>query len=86
MKLVYGILGILASLGGLFAWIYKLIKDNQALKETVASKDAQAKFKEWSDQIQGIESKISEEERNYEELKKAALSGSGDKPDNDSKN
>lgn len=78
MSILSKILAGILTLGGVAAYIYNLVHKNQDLVNKLAQKDTQVKLQEWSDKISDIESKITVEERNYEDLKKAALSDSDD--------
>lgn len=81
--MIYAILGTIASLGGLGAFIYGLIKKNQSLKTEIIGKQVMGDFKELFEKLAKNESKIKEEERDYEALKKTFNDNndSGDKSD-----
>ncbi len=71
------IVAIILALG---AWIFKLVSDNKSLKQYAANQAAQSKIQEWQDKISTIESKVTEDERNYEEARKQFNTNNPDKP------
>lgn len=78
--MTYVIAAILAILSGLSAWIYSLVRQNKSLKEAAVNADLVNKNKEWSDKIKGIEDRIKESEKDYEEAKRNFFDDSGNPP------
>ncbi len=68
--MIYAILAIIASLGGVGAWVYKLIKNNETLRQLLVGKAIDEELKIWADKIKEIEGKTKTDEEAYEEAKK----------------
>lgn len=68
--MIYLISSILAVLGVVAGYIYKLFNENRSLKEKAANDAAVEKTKEWNDKIKVLDGKVSEDERDYEAAKK----------------
>lgn len=64
------ILILLGVLGSVLGYIWKILTDNKRLREKSATDESTQKVKEWQDKIAAVEGKVSEDERNYEDLKK----------------
>ena len=63
------LLAILAAVGGVFAWIYSLIQKNASLKNQLAQNVAKDEIKELADKVTAQEGKVTEDERDYSNLK-----------------
>lgn len=66
---MYYILAIIAGLGAAFAWIFKLIKDNDVLKNNVAGHANEIEFLEKKAELKRMDGTLAEEERDYEKAK-----------------
>jgi len=63
MIYLYGALG--TAIIGFLAWVYKLIQNNETLKQIVASKQVQSQIKEWADKIEAQEGKVNEDVKDF---------------------
>lgn len=71
---------ILGAIGSVIAYIYHLVTENRNLKQKAASDAAQAKIKEFNDQIAQLDGKVAEDERDYENAKENIGIHPGAKP------
>lgn len=67
---MYTVLAIVGVLGGLFAWLWSLVREVKTLKETLTLNEQDEKVKEWKDKISELSERIKEDERDYEEKRK----------------
>lgn len=74
------IYAILASIGALLAWLYRLVQQNGDLKQKAAQEAAKKAITEWSDQVVKLEGKINEDTRDYENAKEEFNNHAGAKP------
>ncbi len=68
--MIYAILAIIATLSGIGAWVYKLVKNNETLQQLLVGKAIDEELKIWADKIKEIEGKVKTDEEAYEAAKK----------------
>lgn len=65
----YLILTLVSVLGGVFAFIYKLLQDNRTLKTTIATHEAMREQDRLQQKFNDTQSRLTVEERDYEKAK-----------------
>lgn len=78
--MIYTILAALAGLGGIAAFIFKLINDKKDLLAKLSQATAQQVLKEWDDQVKAKELQVKEDERDYDAKKKDFFDKYGNPP------